>query len=225
WDAESVVDLVGHLVPVGELTARRVSRCEDGLQVGECGLSSDSSKDRVGEVIRRQLAVLVRRPARSPAVAVARPADLVRGELILTAAAFGCKARRDDDRILELARQECGGDGGAEVVVGVAARAVNHDHRAGDLLVLLVHSIRAIDQRAAGPAADRDPFRAFLLRDRARRGVSRHRRREADENTGGKDQRAFHVADDTTLTSTAWRLAPTCPCALYSIQPQDMVES
>ena len=78
---------------------------------------------------------LIDAAAGAPAVAAAGPADLVRGERIVAVAVGRGEARRDDDGVVQRAREEGRCRRGCEVVIGVSVRAVHHDQRAHDAIV------------------------------------------------------------------------------------------
>ena len=156
--------LVRHLIAVDELPSRGVSRDDNRVQVGKDALVDQFSQNPVGEVEGGQLRVVEGRSARTPAVAVARPVDLVGGALVAAAAAVvRGETGSDDERVVERAGQERGRQRGAEVVVGVAAGAVDHHQRTGQPIVLHLERIGAVDQRACLIAV-RDPLGAGRCR-------------------------------------------------------------
>src|SRR4029077_19529722 len=100
----------------------------------------------VGEIEGRERLVADGDAAGAPTHARAEPVDLVGGERLLARAVARGETRGDDDGIGERISEEGCRHGGAEVTVGVASLAVNHDQRAGDLGVPLIERIGAVDE-------------------------------------------------------------------------------
>ena len=162
--------LVRHLVAVHELASGGVPGNDNRLQIGKDVLLDQSAQDLVGEVERGERRVVAGHAARAPAVAAARPVDFVGRQLVAAAAGVvRGEPRRDDKRIVERAGEKGGGERGAEVMVGIAAGAVNHDQRARQPIVLHLEWIGAVDQRARLTGVG-DPFGAGRRRRDARRG-------------------------------------------------------
>src|SRR6516225_2834541 len=88
------------------------------------------------------------------------PADFVGRQLVAATSGAGGEMRYYDDSVVEGVTEKGGGEGGAEVIVGVAAGAVDDDESAGDLGIGDVQGIRAIDHGAGGSAREGDPFGA-----------------------------------------------------------------
>src|ERR1035438_2002342 len=128
-DAETVMHGIGHGVAVHVLAAGGMAGNDDGLEVGEDVFLCQLAQDLVGG---RQLVAAT---------------SGVRGE-----------TRCDDDGVVESAAQERGGKGGAEIVVGVAAGAVDDDECARDLGIRAVQRVGAVDEGAGGSAGERHPF-------------------------------------------------------------------
>src|ERR1019366_7179532 len=114
--------------------------------------------DLVGEIERRQLFIIGGRAAGAPTVSGATPAHLVGRQLVAATSGAGGEVRCDDDGVVERAAQERGGEGGAEVVIGVAGGAVDDDECARDLGIRAVERVGAVDEGAGGSAGESHPF-------------------------------------------------------------------
>src|SRR5476651_661472 len=144
-DIQGVVDLVGHLVAVDKLAAGGVAGDDDRFQIRKDLFARQLAQDPVGEIVGSELVVGCGGSAGAPAIAIAAPAHLVGRQRIAAPRGIGGEARGDDDGVVQGARQERGGDGGAEIVVGIAAGPVDHHQGAGDLGVGRVHGVSAVD--------------------------------------------------------------------------------
>ena len=145
------MDLIGHLVAGDELPARRVSGDHDGLEVGEDALVGEFAEQFVGEIVGGQLLVADGDPARAPAIATAGPVDLLLGQLIVAPAGFGGEPGRDHDGVLERSSQEGRRQPRPEVIVGVAAGAMNQDECAPNLSFFSVSEYVRYTIDRAGP--------------------------------------------------------------------------
>src|ERR1035441_8964011 len=157
-DAEIVMYGVGHGVAVHVLAAGGMAGNDDGLEVGEDVFLCQLAQDLVGEIERRQLFIIGGRAAGAPTVSGATPAHLVGRQLVAATSGAGGEVRCDDDGVVERAAQERGGEGGAEVVIGVAGGAVDDDECARDLGIRAVERVGAVDEGAGGSAGESHPF-------------------------------------------------------------------
>ena len=159
------MDLAGHQITGDVLAPGRVARDDDRLQVGKGVLPAQLAEDLVGEVKGGQPLVVDRNATGAPAIAIATPAHFVLIELVAAAAPVARgEARGDHDGIFERSTQKGGGDGRAEIVMGIASRAVDQDERTGDVLIPAIERIGAIQQRPRRAAAEREPFGAVGCR-------------------------------------------------------------
>src|ERR1035438_9150037 len=137
-----------------------LARISLGVEEACSGLNSLSALMVGGLLLgeRRHLLVAGGRAPGAPTVSGATPAHLVGRQLVAATSGVRGETRCDDDGVVESAAQERGGKGGAEIVVGVAAGAVDDDECARDLGIRAVQRVGAVDEGAGGSAGERHPF-------------------------------------------------------------------
>lgn len=84
----------------------------------------------------------------------------LRRQSVVAGSGIGRDARNNHGGVFQRIAQEGRGEGGTEVVVGIAIRAMNHDEGAGDLLVSGFEREGAVEERAGRSAAESDEFGA-----------------------------------------------------------------
>ena len=164
------VHLVRHLVARHELAAGRVPGDDDGLQVREGVAPRQPAEELVDHVERRHFGasgLAAGRPARRPA---ALPVRLPLGERVGTAAVVRGEPGRNNHGVVQRGPEEGCGQRVEEIVVGVAAGAMDHDHRPRDVRVPGVEREAAVDERPHRCRSGGHPFGAGRRRRGARRG-------------------------------------------------------
>ena len=132
------MDLIGHLVALNELPAARMTCYDDCLQARKGFLASKLTKDFVDNIERRNPIVLYGVPTHSPTFGrlVTVPIQFVgREHIAAVASMIRCKARCNDDRILERLSEKSGTESMPEIVVSIAPLPMNYDKRTGDPII------------------------------------------------------------------------------------------
>ena len=105
------MDLIGHLVALNELPAAKMTCYDDCLQARKGFLASKLTKDFVDNIERRNPIVLYGVPTHSPTFGdcVTVPIQFVGREIMRQLPPWiRCKARCNDDRILERLSEKSG---------------------------------------------------------------------------------------------------------------------
>ena len=184
--AEFFMHRVGHGVPIHVLTTGRVPGHNDGFQVGERIFLRQSKENLVHQIETVQRGDAGGGPAGTPTVSVAAPADFVLSQLVVAVTLGGSDAGHDQRGIVESACQECRSERTAKVIIGIAARAVNHNQRPGNGCIACVERVRAIDEGAGRPPGQDDPLSAIRNRSTGS-GAGR-------DGGGEKQQDSLHLA-------------------------------